>query len=66
MNTVAARKTSYTHSDNHSDISTDSGDIYDIIRDDKHHPKKSSFVLNSKAKSSLCRNFMDKGECPYG
>jgi len=23
-------------------------------------------VSNSKAKSSLCRNFMEKGLCPYG
>jgi hypothetical protein len=30
------------------------------------HESKVHEVFNSKAKSSLCRNFMERGNCPYG
>lgn len=53
--------------DNLSETSAQSGDLVerqetpDIVHGNKIHE-----VFNSKAKSSLCRNYMQKGNCPYG
>jgi butyrate response factor len=54
-------------SDTHSDVSTDHDDL-------EHTPEHSHITppytpskhRSSKAKSSLCRNFTEKGFCPYG
>ena len=52
------RATPFKYIDQRSEVSTDSDDIYHLPSF-SHHNKK-------KAKSSLCRNFCQKGYCPYG
>lgn len=52
------------HSDAVSEASTD-GDEYQIPAFSSKVGKKKTCSKN-KAKSSLCRNFSEKGYCPYG
>lgn len=53
--------------DNLSETSTGSYEHLDHL--DLNEPYRTNLinkVSNSKAKSSLCRNFMERGLCPYG
>lgn len=61
------RKTSLQFKDNLSETSAQSGDQLEKqeIQQDQFDNKISQ-NFNTKAKSSLCRNFMEKGVCPYG
>ena len=61
------RKASTSMKDDLSQTSAESGDQLEKQEmqhdhfDNRIHPN-----FNTKAKSSLCRNFMEKGSCPYG
>lgn len=62
-----ARKSSNSLKDNLSETSADSGDQQEkqeIQQDQFDNKMHQNF--NTKAKSSLCRNFTEKGSCPYG
>lgn len=61
------RKASIYLKDNLSQTSAESGDQLEkqeIQQDQFDNKVHQNF--NTKAKSSLCRNFMEKGTCPYG
>jgi len=57
----------HSHFDNKSETSTE-GDEHDLHID--YLPNSKNFTTlqksSSKAKSSLCKNFMQRGHCPYG
>ena len=61
------RASSVHSKDNLSETSAESADQFDRheitegLTQNKIHQ-----VFNAKVKSSLCRNFMEKGSCPYG
>ena len=62
-----ARKASINIKDNLSQTSAESGDQLEkqeIHQDNFDNKLNQNF--NTKAKSSLCRNFSEKGSCPYG
>lgn len=61
------RKPSIYLKDNLSQTSAESGDQLEKqeIQQDQFD-NKTHQNFNTKAKSSLCRNFMEKGTCPYG
>lgn len=48
-----------------SEISTDGDDCVESMRKGQYSKLKAK-NNHSKAKSSLCRNFSEKGYCPYG
>ena len=58
-----------TFSDTRSDVSTDHDDLEHPTDHDPSFSSPDSLPSkhrSSKAKSSLCRNFTEKGFCPYG
>lgn len=61
------RKASVNFKDNLSETSAESGDLVDRQEICEGEPNnRCHHGFNTKAKSSLCRNFMEKGVCPYG
>ena len=55
-----------THIDAASEASTDSDDNYQASHYYRKITTKQKVCSKDKAKSSLCRNYSEKGYCPYG
>ena len=58
--------TPYHYMDAVSEASTDSDDGYQAPACSRKAAGKNKGTPKDKAKSSLCRNFSEKGYCPYG
>lgn len=65
---LAPQRKSYPkQSDTLSETSTDSCEPLDHLDRHDFGPRaRNGQGSNAKAKSSLCKNFMEKGSCPYG
>ena len=58
--------TTHNHIDTRSEASTDSDENYQSPAYYQKLVTKNKVTPKDKAKSSLCRNFSEKGYCPYG